>query len=97
MGAEGPATIAGNLVMAAASVMGWAVLIQLIKPGAPFSIQYGFKPMDMRRGSPLFASVVNSLAHIGMNQLLRRYEIPSCTSAVLWAKLALSSVLAVFE
>jgi len=81
MGAEGPATMAGNLVMAAASVMGWAVLIQLIKPGAPFSIQYGFKPMDMRRGSPLFASVVNSLAHIGMNQLLRRYQIPSCTSA----------------
>ncbi len=81
MGAEGPATMAGTLVMAAASVMGWAVLTQLIKPGAPFSIQYGFKPMDMRRGSPLFASVVNSLAHIGMNQLLRRYEIPSCTSA----------------
>jgi trimethylamine--corrinoid protein Co-methyltransferase len=81
MGAEGPATMAGNLVMAAASVMGWAVLTQLIKPGAPLSIQYGFKPMDMRRGSPLFASVVNSLAHIGMNQLLRRYEIPSCTSA----------------
>ena len=81
MGGEGPMTTAATLVMASATVMGWSVLTQLIKPGAPISIQYGLKPMDMRRGSPLFASVVNSLAHIGMNQLLRKYRIPICTSA----------------
>jgi trimethylamine--corrinoid protein Co-methyltransferase len=81
MGAEGPMTIAGTLVQAAAMVMGWVVLTQLIRKGAPLSIQYGFKPMDMRRGSPLFASVVNSLGHVGFNQWLRAHKIPSCTSA----------------
>ena len=42
---------------------------------------HGCEPMDMQRGSPLFASVVNSLAHVGFNQILRGYRIPSCTSA----------------
>ena len=81
MGGESPATTAGTLVLSSAMVMGWVVLVQLIRKGAPLSIQYGMKPMDMQRGSPLFASVVNSLAHVGFNQLLRGYGIPSCTSA----------------
>jgi trimethylamine--corrinoid protein Co-methyltransferase len=80
-GAESPMTTAGSLVQAVATAMGWVVLVQLIRPGAPLSIQYGMKPMDMRRGSPLFGSVVNSLAHVGMNQWLRNHQIPSCTSA----------------
>ena len=81
MGAEGPMTGAGSLVQAAATVMGWATLVQLIKPGSAISIQYGLKPMDMRRGSPLFGSAVNSMTTAMMNQILRRYQIPSCTSA----------------
>ena len=81
MGAESPISIAGSLVMAAAMTMGWIVLVQLIKPGAPLSIQYGFEPMDMRTGSPVFGSVLNALGHVGMNQWLRSHEIPSCTSA----------------
>jgi len=81
LGAEAPMTTAGSLVLEAAMVMGWVVLVQLIRKGAPLSIQYGIKPMDMRRGSPLFGSVVNALGHVGMNQMLRSYGIPSCTSA----------------
>jgi trimethylamine--corrinoid protein Co-methyltransferase len=81
LGSEGPVTTAGSLVLAVATVMGWAVLTQLIKEGAPISIQYGFEPLDMRRGSPLFGSVLNALGHVGMNQMLRAYRIPSCTSA----------------
>lgn len=81
MGAESPISTAGSLVMAAAMTMGWIVLVQLIKPGAPLSIQYGFEPMDMRTGSPIFGSVLNALGHVGMNQWLRSHEIPSCTSA----------------
>jgi trimethylamine--corrinoid protein Co-methyltransferase len=81
MGAESPISTAGSLVMAAAMTMGWIVLVQLIKPGAPLSIQYGFEPMDMRTGSPVFGSVLNALGHVGMNQWLRSHEIPSCTSA----------------
>ncbi len=81
MGAEGPMTTAGTLVQAVAMVMGWVVLAQLIRKGAPLSIEYGFKPMDMRRGGPLFGSVVNALGHVGMTQWLRAHDIPSCTSA----------------
>jgi len=81
MGAESPISTAGSLVMAAAMTMGWIVLVQLIKPGAPLSIQYGFEPMDMRTGSPVFGSVLNALGSVGMNQWLRGHEIPSCTSA----------------
>ena len=81
MGAESPISTAGSLVMAAAMAMGWIVLVQLIKPGTSLSIQYGFEPMDMRTGSPVFGSVLNALGHVGMNQWLRSHEIPSCTSA----------------
>ena len=81
MGAEGPMTLAGTLVQAAAMTMGWVVLTQLIRKGAPLSIQYGFEPMDMRRGGMLFGSVVNALGHVGFNQWLRSHQIPSCTSA----------------
>ena len=81
MGGEGPATSSAAMVMASATIMGWAVFTQLIKRGAPISIQFGLKPMDMRRGNPLFASVVNAMTTVMMNQLLRKYQIPSCTSA----------------
>jgi trimethylamine--corrinoid protein Co-methyltransferase len=81
MGAESPISTAGSLVMGVAMTMGWIVLTQLIKPGAPLSIQYGYEPMDMRTGSPVFGSVLNALGHVGMNQWLRSHGIPSCTSA----------------
>jgi len=81
MGAEGPITCAAAVVQGCATVMGWAVLTQLVKPGAPMSIQFGLKPMDMKTGSPNFGSVTNSMTTVMMNQMLRRYKIPSCTSA----------------
>ncbi len=78
MGSEGPATLAGAMVLAVAVVMAWAVLVQLIKSGAPMSIQHGLKPMDMRRGSARFGSPEYALTGAMMNQMLRRYAIPSC-------------------
>lgn len=78
MGAEGPATNASAMVLAIAMVMAWTVLVQLIKPGAPMSIQHGLKPIDMMRGSPRFGAVGYSITGAMMNQMLRRYEIPSC-------------------
>jgi trimethylamine--corrinoid protein Co-methyltransferase len=78
MGSEGPATLAGAMVLAVAVVMAWAVLAQLIKTGAPMSIQHGLKPMDMRRGSARFGSPEYALTGAMMNQMLRRYGIPSC-------------------
>jgi len=81
LGSESPASIPASLMMGWAMVMGWVVLVQLIRKGAPLSIQYGFEPTDMRRGGPLFGSVINALGHVGFNQLLRGSGIPSCTSA----------------
>ncbi len=81
MGAEGPATFAGATVLAIAATMAWVVLSQLIKPGAPVLIEHGLKPMDMTRGSPRYGGVEHALTTSMMNQLLRRYQIPSCPSA----------------
>jgi len=81
MGAEGATTCAAAAVQGCASIMGWAVLTQLIKEGAPMSIQSGLKPMDMKTGCPDFASTTQSLTTVMINQMLRFYNIPSCTSA----------------
>lgn len=81
MGAEGPVTLAAATVLGIAETMAWAVLAQLIKPGAPLVIEHGLKPMDMRRGSPRYGSAEHALGTVTMNQMLRRYRIPSCASA----------------
>ncbi len=81
MGSEGPVTHVGSIVMAVAMVLGWTVLTQLIKPGAPMSIQHGNGPMDMKSGSTRFGMVGGALTSGMMNQMLRRYDIPSCPSA----------------
>jgi trimethylamine--corrinoid protein Co-methyltransferase len=81
MGSEGPVTKAGSIVISVAMVMAWAVISQLIRPGAPISIQHGTGPMHMRTGGVLFGTVDGALTSAMMNQLLRRYRIPSCASA----------------
>jgi trimethylamine--corrinoid protein Co-methyltransferase len=81
MGAEGPATNASVLTLAVAMVMGWTVLTQSIKPGAPMSIQFGLRPMHMQTGTPRFGAVSYSLNSASMNQMLRHYGIPSCPGA----------------
>jgi trimethylamine--corrinoid protein Co-methyltransferase len=80
MGAEGPATHAGTIVLAIAAVLGWTVITQLIKAGAPMSIQHGYGPMDMQTGNPLFGRVGSAITSAMMNQMLRKYQIPSCPS-----------------
>jgi len=81
LGSAGPATLAGSLVLATAMIMGWTVLVQLIRPGAPMSIQQGMSPADMRTGYGRVATPLDSLGGTIINQMLRRYEIPSCSSA----------------
>jgi trimethylamine--corrinoid protein Co-methyltransferase len=78
MGAEAPVTHASSMVLSTAMIMAWAVLAQLIKPGAAISIQHGMKPMDMRTGMQRFGAVSRAITTIMTHQLLRRYEIPSC-------------------
>jgi trimethylamine--corrinoid protein Co-methyltransferase len=81
MGAEGPASFASSSVLAIAAVMAWAVLAQLIRPGAAMAVEHGLKPLDMQRGSPRYGAVGHALTTAMMNQLLRGYRIPSCPSA----------------
>jgi trimethylamine--corrinoid protein Co-methyltransferase len=78
MGSEGPTTLAGAIVLATAMMMAWVVLAQSLRPGTPISIQHGQKPMDMQRGSPRFGSPEYALTGAMMNQMLRKYGIPSC-------------------
>lgn len=81
MGSEGPVTKAGSIVLSVAMVMAWAVITQLIRPGAPMSVQHGNGPMHMRSGGVIFGTVDGALSSAMMNQMLRRYRIPSCASA----------------
>ncbi len=70
MGSEGPATFAGTALMFTAMMMGWAVITQLIKPGAPFAFCHGMSPMDMRRGGPILGQVGDAFGNVIMNQML---------------------------
>lgn len=81
MGSEGPATFAGAVTLATALLLGWVVITQMIKSGAPMAYHHGIGPMDMRRGSIIMGTAGEALATVMMNQMLRRYGIPSwCTA-----------------
>ncbi|NQV05110.1 trimethylamine methyltransferase family protein [bacterium] len=81
MGAQGPATIAGSLVLQTAETMGWAVLTQLYSPGAPIAIHHGAGGMDMRTGIDIWGGPATSVSTAMLNQILRRYGIPSWSNA----------------
>ena len=81
MGAQGPATIAGSLVLQVAETMGWAVLTQLYRPGAPIAIHHGAGALDMRTGIDIWGGPAVSVSTAMMNQMLRRYGIPIWSNA----------------
>jgi trimethylamine--corrinoid protein Co-methyltransferase len=81
MGSEGPATIAGAVVLGVAMTMAWAVITQLIKPGAPMALHHGIGPMDMQRGNSILGTPHEAITSAMMNQLLRGYGVPTwCTA-----------------
>lgn len=81
MGGEGPATLAGSVVLGTAMSLAWVVIAQLIKPGAPMSIHHGIGNMDMRSGSPLMGLPIEALGSVMMHQMLRRYQIPAWSTS----------------
>ena len=81
MGSEGPATLAGSTVLTVAAGMAWVVISQLIKPGAPMAWCHGISPMDMRRGNPILGAPQDALGAAMVNQMLRRYHVPSWSTA----------------
>ncbi len=76
MGASGPATMAGAVLLQVAEMMGWVVLAQLHKGGAPLAFHHGASPPDMRNGEKLIGVPSRGITTVMMNQMLRRYQIP---------------------
>jgi len=77
VGATGPATIAGTMVVAAAETLMGLVLAQLRAPGVPFVS--GTVPflMDMRSGAVTTGAGDGVRFMIAMAQLCRRWGLPS--------------------
>jgi len=81
MGGQGPATIAGSLVLQAAETMGWAVITQLHTPGAAIAIHHGAGSMDMRTGIDIWGGPAASISTAMFGQLMRKYGIPTWSNA----------------
>lgn len=76
MGATGPATVAGTLVLTNAEVLFGVVLTQLIQPGAKIVLKPDTDVFDMRTTQVTYGSPEQDLGKIAMIQLARRYHIP---------------------
>ena len=76
MGATGPATVAGTLVLTIAEVLFGVVLTQLIKPGAPVVLKPDTDVFDMKTSQVTYGSPEQDLGKIAAIQLARRYQLP---------------------
>jgi trimethylamine--corrinoid protein Co-methyltransferase len=76
MGATGPATVAGTVVLTNAEVLFGVVLTQLIKPGAKVVLKPDTDVFDMRTTQVTYGSPEQNLGKIAMVQLARRYKLP---------------------
>lgn len=81
MGATGPVTLAGSVMLMVAEMMGWVVVSQLHTPGAPMAIHHSTAPVDMRTGYRLQGNPTRGITTGMMNQMLRRYRIPIFSNA----------------
>lgn len=75
-GATTPTAIAGGLALAHAEFLAGLVLSQLTRPGAPVLTGAKLTNVDMRTGSPAFASPEFCKTIIIGGQLARRFGIP---------------------
>ena len=76
MGAMGPVTVAGAMVLSHAEALAAIALTQLAAPGAP--VLYGAFPsnVDMRSGAPAFGTPEQVRANLAAGQLARRIGLP---------------------
>jgi trimethylamine--corrinoid protein Co-methyltransferase len=79
MGATGPTTVAGTLVLAIAEVLFGVVLSQLIKPGIPVIMKPDPNAFDMVTAQCTYGSPEQNLAKAAMAQLGRFYNLPTFT------------------
>jgi trimethylamine--corrinoid protein Co-methyltransferase len=76
MGATGPATVAGTVVLTNAEVLFGLVLTQLIQPGAKIVLKPDTDVFDMRTTQVTYGSPEQDLGKVAMIQLAKRYQIP---------------------
>ena len=76
MGATGPATVAGTLVLTFAEVLFGVVLTQLIKPGAPVILKPDTDVLDMKTTQCTYGSPEQSLGKAAAAQMARFYNMP---------------------
>jgi len=76
MGATGPTTVAGAVVLSAAEVLFGVVLTQLIKSGAPVILKPDTNVFDMRTTQCTYGSPEQDLGKVAMAQLAQFYDIP---------------------
>jgi trimethylamine--corrinoid protein Co-methyltransferase len=76
MGATGPATVAGTVVLSNAEVLFGVVLTQLIKPGSPVILKPDTNVFDMRTTQCTYGSPEQNLGKMAMVQMARVYDLP---------------------
>jgi trimethylamine:corrinoid methyltransferase-like protein len=76
MGATGPATVAGTVVLTNAEVLFGVVLTQLIQPGAKIVLKPDTDVFDMKTTQVTYGSPEQDLGKIAMIQMARRYKLP---------------------
>jgi len=81
LGATGPATVAGSVVINFAEHLSLMVLIQLLAPGMRVHIATDTYPQNMRTGAPGFGRIGCALVKAVENQIARYYGIPTRDSA----------------
>lgn len=77
LGATGPITTAGSLVISNATTLAGICLSQLINPGAPVVYGLGGSPMDMRTGGYVNASPEDA-THVAICPAMGRYYDMPC-------------------
>ncbi|KKL50946.1 hypothetical protein LCGC14_2300420, partial [marine sediment metagenome] len=77
LGATGPITTAGSLVISNATTLAGICLSQLINPGVPVVYGLGGSPMDMRTGGYVNASPEDA-KHVAISSAMGRYYDMPC-------------------
>ncbi len=79
LGASGPITIAGSLVISNATTLAGICLAQLINPGTPIVYGLGGSPMEMKTGGYINASPEDA-KHVAIVTAMGRYYNMPCRS-----------------
>ena len=76
MGATGPATVAGTVVLTMAEVLFGVVLTQAIRPGAPVILKPDVDVFDMSTTQCTYSSPEQNLGKAAAVQMARHYRLP---------------------